>query len=112
MDPDSVSKGTTVFKLVDIYPHGTNRSFSVSADGKIKTSMKLDREEQNRYVLTLFAEDHSSRGQIQRTTFCVVVHVKDANDHKPRFVAMSSLRNDIIKCQYLKYPHGNTWLSS
>ena len=91
MDPDSVSKGKTVFKLVEIYPpHGTNMSFSVSADGKIKTDVKLDREEQSRYVLTLFAEDHSSPQEIQRTTFCVVVHVKDANDHKPRFVAISS----------------------
>ena len=93
LDADSISKGKTVYKLVGINPPIVgNRSFTVSPDGKIRTERKFNRELQSRYVLTLHAEDHTSlSGKIRRTTFCVIVHIKDANDHKPRFVAMLCL---------------------
>ena len=93
MDADSISKGKTVYKLAGLNPPSVgNMSFSVSPDGKIRTGRTFNRELQSRYVLTLHAEDHTSLSKnIRRTTFCVVVHIKDANDHKPRFVAILCL---------------------
>ena len=98
MDADSISKGRTVYKLVGINPphHDKNNSFSVSEDGKIRTARVFDREKQSHYMLTLYAEDHTLfLSNRMWTTFCVVVNIKDANDHRPRYVIITSLTSTL-----------------
>ena len=59
-------------------------SFTVQElTGKILTGKKFNRELEKRYVLTLVAEDHASIN-VLKTTYCVAVDIKDANDQKPR----------------------------
>ena len=88
MDPDSISKGKVAYKVVGVNsPSAKKDAFSVDGiTGKITTRTVFDREAGDRYILTLFAEDHTSN-LVLRTAFCVAVDIKDANDRKPRFVS-------------------------
>ena len=82
-DPDlsSVSNGMITYSIVNL-----NVPFVVSADGTIRTTESLDREQRNSYTLTFRASDQCGQGCSLSVQTAIVITVEDENDSPPFFV--------------------------
>lgn len=85
-DSDSGDNGEIIYRLTNDY----DGTFAIEQDsGEIYTTMKLDREEQATYELTVEAVD---QGMPQLTSSAlVVVNILDKNDNPPRFTRLFSV---------------------
>ena len=82
-DPDipSVSNGMITYSIVNL-----NVPFVVSADGTIRTTESLDREQRNSYTLTFRVSDQCGQGCSLSVQTAIVITVEDENDSPPFFV--------------------------
>lgn len=84
-DPDSGENGKISYNLTGGHMIGKTAMFTVdSQTGEITTATTLDREQRDRYVLFVVAEDHGSPPK--DNIVIVTVDVLDVNDNPPRFV--------------------------
>ena len=63
---------------------GNNRTFGIFPDGNVYLKMKLDREENDYYTLTVRAKDNGTPER--SSTVSLTVHIDDINDNSPHFV--------------------------
>lgn len=58
-------------------------AFSIDANGKLSSQKRFDREECDRYYLTLEATDYAGKGLT--STLSITVSIIDVNDNRPTF---------------------------
>ncbi|XP_078659228.1 protocadherin-15-like isoform X2 [Branchiostoma floridae x Branchiostoma belcheri] len=75
-DADIGAKGEVEYHLV-------SSSFEITPEGAIYATQKLDREEQDQYVLVVTANDKAPDGRSSSIT--LTVNVTDINDNSPQF---------------------------
>lgn len=79
-DADSSSNGEVMFSLLT-----RNTPFSISPDGVIKTTKKLDRESIDSYRLTIKVTDKGTNPSSLSSVNYVNIKVEDINDNTPAF---------------------------
>ena len=76
-------RGDNGFVSYDI-TEGNNKTFGIFPDGNVYLKMKLDREMNDYYTLTVRAKDNGTPER--SSTVSLTVHVDDINDNPPKFV--------------------------
>ncbi|XP_028398312.1 protocadherin Fat 4-like [Dendronephthya gigantea] len=79
-DEDSGQRGSVTYLIID-GNHGN--AFSINADGEVTSLVRLDRETQAMYNLTIEAKDGGSPAK--RSTTQMIIIVVDKNDNTPTF---------------------------
>ncbi|RZF45903.1 hypothetical protein LSTR_LSTR008280 [Laodelphax striatellus] len=85
VDGDFGENAKVTYKILQKRKELKSFPFKISRDGAIIANGDLDREQQERYMFRVMAQDNGPPGHQLRSTTDVVIRILDANDNVPEF---------------------------